>query len=356
MENFEDTVSFNNLTINGSLILNSDPNNPLIISSELLSVLKKAPFVTISTNQLISGNKIFKNPIKYNFEELDPTLADNTLVTAEWVLNQGFSTFSGQGSVSISSAETITGLKTFSQVPNYSGAAINLTTNDGTLATTEFVKGQGYLKSSDATSTYQRKDSAITNAENAENATNISGGSKGQILYQDGTNTTAFLATGAPGLVLKSMGSGNAPEWTNSLTIGSMQEIITPVTAGSIITLDYSKGAIFSLTSNSNTNFTIVLQNFTPVANRVYTITLLISTTTTNKNYADTFKFIVPSGPITIGGINQVAGEQYTYTSSTLGLIPTIPNNSFIIQQISLIHLDYPSAAPKVISSISCTN
>ena len=238
MDILDETISINNLTINGSLILNSDPNNPLIISSELLSVLKKAPFVTISTNQLISGNKIFKNPIKYNFEELDPTLADNTLVTAEWVLNQGFSTFSGQGSVSISSAETITGLKTFSQAPKYSGTALNLTTNDGTFATTEFVKDQGYLTTTSASTVFQLKSEItylntgidgyvlksngpgttpgwVSTVPSAGTATHLKGGNAWSLVYQSALDTTSFLPVGTAGQVLQSNGLNLAPIWAD---------------------------------------------------------------------------------------------------------------------------------------------
>lgn len=59
-------------------------------------------------------------------------------------------------------------------------------------------------------------------ATTATTATNISGGSAGYLVYQQDTNTTAFIAPGTSGYVLRSTGASTAPSWvTSALTIGT---------------------------------------------------------------------------------------------------------------------------------------
>jgi hypothetical protein len=69
-------------------------------------------------------------------------------------------------------------------------------------------------------------------ATNATNAANITGGSAGYLVYQSDTNTTAFIAPGTSGYILKSTGASSAPSWvTSDLTIGS-----TAVSVGTTVT------------------------------------------------------------------------------------------------------------------------
>ena len=59
-------------------------------------------------------------------------------------------------------------------------------------------------------------------ATTATTATNIAGGSAGYLVYQQDTNTTAFIAPGTSGYILRSTGASTAPSWvTSALTIGS---------------------------------------------------------------------------------------------------------------------------------------
>ena len=59
-------------------------------------------------------------------------------------------------------------------------------------------------------------------ATTATTATNIAGGSAGYLVYQEDTNTTAFIAPGDSGFILRSTGASTAPAWvTSALTIGS---------------------------------------------------------------------------------------------------------------------------------------
>lgn len=56
----------------------------------------------------------------------------------------------------------------------------------------------------------------------ALSSTNIQGGVSGSIPYQSSSNTTAFLAPGAPGQVLRSGGSGSPPTW-GSVSFSTLQ-------------------------------------------------------------------------------------------------------------------------------------
>jgi len=59
-------------------------------------------------------------------------------------------------------------------------------------------------------------------ATTATTATNIAGGSAGYLVYQEDTNTTAFITPGDSGFILRSTGASTAPSWvTSALTIGS---------------------------------------------------------------------------------------------------------------------------------------
>jgi hypothetical protein len=59
-------------------------------------------------------------------------------------------------------------------------------------------------------------------ATTATTATNISGGSAGYLVYQSDTNTTAFIAPGTSGYLLRSTGASTAPDWVAAtLTLGS---------------------------------------------------------------------------------------------------------------------------------------
>ena len=68
-------------------------------------------------------------------------------------------------------------------------------------------------------------------------ASNIVGGLSGELLYQSGPNNTAKLAAGTSGNVLRSNGVGAAPTWTNTLsdvTVGFANEL-TGGTAGDLV-------------------------------------------------------------------------------------------------------------------------
>jgi hypothetical protein len=59
-------------------------------------------------------------------------------------------------------------------------------------------------------------------ATTATTATNIAGGSAGYLVYQQDTNTTAFIAPGDSGFVLRSTGASTAPNWVSStVTLGT---------------------------------------------------------------------------------------------------------------------------------------
>jgi len=59
-------------------------------------------------------------------------------------------------------------------------------------------------------------------ATSATTAANILGGSAGYLVYQEDTDTTAFIAPGTSGYVLRSTGASTSPDWVSpTLTLGS---------------------------------------------------------------------------------------------------------------------------------------
>ena len=87
-------------------------------------------------------------------------------------------------------------------------------------------------------------------ATTATTATNIAGGSAGYLVYQEDTNTTAFIAPGTEGYILKSTGASTAPSWvTSDLTIGS--------TAVSVGTTQTSFAGLNILAATGTSHWTI---------------------------------------------------------------------------------------------------
>ena len=116
-----------------------------------------------------------------------------------------------------------------------------------------------------------------------DSVANLSGGSGGSIPYQSGASTTAMLANGTSGQILKANGGTSAPSWVaqSTLTVGNL-------TGGNSTTL------LGSIPYQSNTN----------------TTSLLSPNTTTTK------KFLRQTGT----GTNGAAPAWDTVTASDVGL------------------------------------
>lgn len=192
----------------------------------------------------------------------------------------------------------------------------------------------------DASKTTITKDAitATTIYGTVSKAGNISGGFIGNILYQSAVDTTAKLTNGTVGSLLTS-NEISAPSWTNFatslFTTNRITEVITPVTGGATVTLNYTNGGIFSTTAHT-ANFTIAITSVPTTANRTINITLLINSST-NKFYGNT---ITVNGSTTSPIING-GNSSISISSATL-----------IIQQITVLYI--ASTTPTyVISSVN---
>jgi hypothetical protein len=111
----------------------------------------------------------------------------------------------------------------------------------------------------------------------ATTATNLAGGAAGSLPYQSTTNTTAFLAAGAPNQVLI---SGSTPSWSNTPALTGTNFTGIPnsaftnssITIGSTnIALGASNTSLAGLTSVSATTFTGAFSGIATDATNVYT-------------------------------------------------------------------------------------
>ena len=99
-------------------------------------------------------------------------------------------------------------------------------------------------------------------------ATSLSGGGAGNIVYQSGPNTTAFLTNGGSGTVLQSNGVGNAPTWVPAAPSGAVSGITVRDsnnnivgTSGSITQLTFGTGLSVTGTTGAAGIATITLSS-----------------------------------------------------------------------------------------------
>jgi hypothetical protein len=112
-------------------------------------------------------------------------------------------------------------------------------------------------------------------ATTATTATNIAGGSAGYLVYQEDTNTTAFIAPGDSGFILRSTGASTAPSWvTSALTIGS-----TPAQVGDTTT---SFAGVRSITMGNGSHGNATVGTITGTGPWTATLTGISSTTGIN--------------------------------------------------------------------------
>ena len=126
-------------------------------------------------------------------------------------------------------------------------------------------------------------------------ATNIGGGSAGQLVYQSGSDTTAFFSNGTSGQALLSQGAGQPPAWGQAgLTgISIYDENNLQGNAGEVVSLDFVGAGITASVVGG------------------------MATITVSGGYATTSGFSTTSGYATNAGFSTVAGIA-TYTSEFL--------------------------------------
>jgi hypothetical protein len=108
---------------------------------------------------------------------------------------------------------------------NLAGGSAGVVPYQSATGTTAFssVGTLGYLLTSGNTGVPTWTDPAsltVSNATTANTATNVAGGIAAQILYQSAAGTTAFIANGSDGQLLKSNGT-SAPSWIDSSTVST---------------------------------------------------------------------------------------------------------------------------------------
>lgn len=128
---------------------------------------------------------------------------------------------------------------------------------------------------------------SATTATTATKATNIAGGGAGQVPYNSGADTTAFLAAGTSGQFLQSNGT-SAPSWA-SATIpgdftGSNQSLTTngyqKLPGGLII----QWGTASNVSANSTLTVTLPIANPTATLQAYATISSITSNQSSNQN------------------------------------------------------------------------
>jgi hypothetical protein len=140
----------------------------------------------------------------------------------------------------------------------------------------------------------------------------------------NGTSSfTAFTNSGATNL--------------NGLTnISELSETISSVAVASgLATCNYTNGAVFFITGQT-ANFTLALTNFTPAANKVYSITLLISSSA-SKFYANALL------------INSTS-TSFVYNGGSAAV--SVSSATYIVQQFNIVYTASTSAPAFVICSI----
>ena len=140
----------------------------------------------------------------------------------------------------------------------------------------------------------------------------------------NGTSSfTAFTNSGATNL--------------NGLTnISELSETISSVAVASgLATCNYTNGAVFYITGQT-ANFTLALTNFTATANKVFSITLLISSAS-SKFYANSLL------------INSTS-TSFVYNGGSAAV--SVSSATYIIQQFNIIYAASAAAPAFVICSI----
>jgi hypothetical protein len=132
--------------------------------------------------------------------------------------------------------------------------------NNGAILAAAGTSGQVLISGGDSAPSWVASTSLQAgNSVNATYATNIAGGSAGQLLIQQDSALTTFIAAGDAGTFLKSNGAGYAPGWTNGqVTYGSTTVAFgaTSTSIAGLTAIDATSGATsFFLTPTTPTLF-----------------------------------------------------------------------------------------------------
>ena len=138
----------------------------------------------------------------------------------------------------------------------YGGTNANITAAAGAVVystssalgvTAAGTSGQVLTSAGSSSPTWTSQSSlTVGTATTATTATNIAGGSAGQVMIQQDTNLTTFIAAGASGTFLQSQGAGYAPTWAaGQVTFGSTTVDLgaTSTSIAGLTAIDATSGA-----------------------------------------------------------------------------------------------------------------
>ena len=161
------------------------------------------------------------------------------------------------------------GTTTFSQLQNTGLQVVNAGSNTTTINSSQITCAQvsgGFQTTITPNSVTSTTFSGALSG-NATSATNIAGGVAGQIHYQSGAGTTAFVAVGNGGQFLQANGPA-APTWVNQNTAATV----------SMSPNAFPNSGTTTLTANFNNSFSSVTRHAVLFANNNGTITISVNT------------------------------------------------------------------------------
>ena len=219
---------------------------------------------------------------------------------------------------------------------NQNIVVIDETNNLGSFRDLKFVGNVVTATGSGNTATINITTPTQAYAQNAGLATDVSGGSAGQILYQDGVDSTSFVTTGGATVGSVLLWNGSDPYWGSvSAAAGASgitvtDEGTTVGTGGSITTLNFVGAGVTVLPTSSGIA-TVQITATTPDVNyapnsgfsTVAGIATYTSEWTLGANGTSDYTF---TGPGYTGAENDpeiylVKGQQYKFTN-TMGVHP----------------------------------
>jgi hypothetical protein len=188
-----------------------------------------------------------------------------------------------------------------------------------------------YLTSTTAASTYQ------TIADMSSYLTSATAAST----YQTITGMSSYLTSAtAASTYASSTSLANLINGTTTFSLANILKLSETVSSvavsAGVATCNYNNAAVFYITGQT-ANFNLTISNLTPVANKSYSVTLIISSTS-SKFYANA---------LTIGA----TATSFVYNGGSSGV--SVSSATYIIQQFNIIYTSSTSAPAFVISSIS---
>jgi hypothetical protein len=242
-----------------------------------------------------------------------------------------YTSYVGNGTLTMGVAGNgLTGSATFTA--NQSGASTFTVTSNATNANTAntivFRDASGNFSAGTITASLSGNASTATSATSAGSSTNLAGGALGSIPYQSASGTTAFLAAGTAGQVIRANGAA-APSWVNGtisgVSLGNNLNTLTMNTSGNGIsgsaTYNGSGAATYTVSSNAtnaNTASTIVFRDASGNFSAGTVTAALSGNATTATTWQTARTLTIGSTGKSVNGSGNVA-----WTISEIGALPS---------------------------------